>query len=159
MTRMLRGALLLSMMLASGLAHGAQTFQLARSAQLQIDMRIHDRHAVLHVVRTSDHAPIDAAGRVTADIDGHAAPLTRDGTGYALSLAHLSSGRHTLELVVEHNGIHELLTGTFLLPKAEGGLHLLEKHGYGAWWVLNVVVLLLAARLIMRRKKPPPDSR
>ena len=161
MGRISRAMALPTLMLVSGLAH-ATTVQVARSTQLRLETAIHRRSAVLYVVRRDDHAPIDGAGRVTAEINGHDLPLRADGTGYAFSLAGLSAGRQRLRVVVAHNGIRELLSETITLPKpspAAGAFALLERHGYGAWWILNIVVLLLAARLIMRRKTPPPDSR
>ncbi len=161
MGRILRATVLPTLMLVSGLAH-ATTVQVARSTQLRLEAAIHGGSAVLYVVQRANHAPVDGAGRVTADINGHALPLRADGTGYAFSLAGLSAGRQSLQVVVAHDGIRELLSGTITLPKpspAAGAFSLLERHGYGAWWILNIVVLLLAARLIMRRKTPPPDSR
>ncbi len=157
--RLLRTLILPALMLLSGLAHAAAV-QVARSAQLRLDAVIHGKRAVLYAVRRDDHTPIVGAGRVTADINGHPLPLRPDGTGYAFSLAGLPPGRQSLQVVVAHNGIHELLSGTITLPKpapAASAFALLEQHGYGAWWVLNLVVLLLAARLIMRRKPPPSD--
>ena len=161
MGRILRAMAPATVMLVSGLAHAA-TVPVARSMQLRLDAAIHGKRAVLYVVRRADQAPIDGAGRVTAEINGHALPLRPEGTGYAFSLAGLPAGPQSLQVVVAHNGIRELLTGTITLPKRStgpGAFALLERHGYGAWWILNIVVLLLAARLIMRRKTPPPESR
>lgn len=159
MGRIVRTMVLPTLLLMSGCAHAATTV-VARSSQLRLDAEIGAKNAVLYVVRRNDHTPIDGAGRVTADINGHPLPLRPDGAGYAFSLAGLSAGPQRLQVVVTHNGIHELLTGTIRLPKrtARGAFALLEQHGYGAWWILNIVVLLLAARLIMRRKTPPPES-
>ena len=160
MGRILRAMAPATVMLVSGLAHAA-TVPVARSMQLRLDAAIHGKRAVLYVVRRADQAPIDGAGRVTAEINGHALPLRPEGTGYAFSLAGLPAGPQRLQVVVAHNGIRELLTGRITLPKrtGSGAFALLERHGYGAWWILNIVVLLLAARLIMRRKTPPPESR
>ena len=133
----------------------APEVQIASSAMLVLDARVQPHDIVLHIARNADHAPVAGAGNVSAEIDGHPRPITPDGTAYMLSTHGLKGGRHTLQLVVAHDGIHELLTGTLTLPKRPDRLATLEQHGYGAWWVLNIVVLLLAARLIMRRKKPP----
>lgn len=163
MSRRLRTLALLTVALASGLglAHATGTIEIARSADLQLDATIHRNVAVLHILRRPDHAPISGAARVTAALNGHTIPLQPAGTGYELRLAGLPSGAQNLQVVVAHNGIHELLVGRITLPKprASGLFALIERHGYGAWWVLNMVVLLLAARLIMRRKKPPAEPR
>ena len=160
MGRILRALARATVVLVSGLAHAA-AIQVARSTQLRLDAAIHGNRALLYVVRRADQAPIDGAGRITAEINGHALPLRPEGTGYAFSLAGLPAGPQRLQVVVAHNGIRELLTGRITLPKrtGSGAFALLERHGYGAWWILNIVVLLLAARLIMRRKTPPPESR
>ena len=160
MAQTARRMMLLTLMLTSATAHAAGTIQVARSATLELDATVRGRSVVLHVLRNADHTFIDGTGRVAAEIDGHSVQLKPEGTGYVLSTADLSGGTHTLQVVVAHNGIHELLTAPLALPKRTDRLALLERHGYGAWWVLNIVVLLLAARLIMRRKaKPPTDSR
>ena len=160
MGRILRALAPATVVLVSGLAHAA-AIQVARSTQLRLDAAIHGNRALLYVVRRADQAPIDGAGRITAEINGHALPLRPEGAGYAFSLAGLPAGPQSLQVVVAHNGIRELLTGRITLPKrtVSGAFALLERHGYGAWWILNIVVLLLAARLIMRRKTPPPESR
>ena len=160
MGRILRALAPATVLLVSCLAHAA-AIQVARSTQLRLDAAIHGNRALLYVVRRADQAPIDGAGRITAEINGHALPLRPEGAGYAFSLAGLPAGPQSLQVVVAHNGIRELLTGTITLPKrtGSGAFALLERHGYGAWWILNIVVLLLAARLIMRRKTPPPESR
>lgn len=142
----------------AGTASTASTasVQIASSAMLVMDASVHKHDIVLHISRTASHTPIEGAGNVTATIGGHAVPITVHGTAYVLSTRDLKGGARTLRVIVAHDGIHELLSGTVTLAKPPARLALLERHGYGAWWVLNIVVLLLAANLIMRRKKKPP---
>jgi hypothetical protein len=162
MPRLCPAALLLTLLLVpacAALATGGDAgVQIASSALLVVDASVHKHDIVLHITRTANHAPIEGAGNVTVDINGHPLPIATSGASYVLSTQGLKGGPHTLQVIVAHDGIHELLTGTVTLPKPPDRLATLETHGYAAWWVLNIVVLLLAARLIMRRKKPPPPS-
>ena len=158
MPRLIRAAALLAALLCllpPAVAHpAAPRVQIASSSMLVLDATVHAHDIVLRVARTADHTPIEGAGNVTAQIGGRPVPLVAHGDTYVLSTHGLKSGAQSLQVVVAHDGIHELLSGTVTLPKHPDRLAVLERHGYGAWWVLNIVVLLLAARLIMRRKKP-----
>ena len=136
----------------------APDVQLASSAQLVLQGSIHRRDIVLHVTRAAGGAPIEGAGNLTAQLGGRAVPVAARGTSYVLSTRGFKGGPEVLQVIVAHDGIHELLSATVRLPKPPDRLAALEKHGYAAWWVLNIVVLLLAARLIMRRKKPTPRA-
>ena len=153
----LAGALLLALPPAG--AHASSpAVQLASSSQLVLDASIQRGEIVLHITHAGSGAPVEGAGNVSVQVSGHPVPVSARGAAYVLSTRTLEGGPQTLQVVVAHDGIHELLSGTVRLPKRPDRLALLEKHGYAAWWVLNVVVLLLAARLIMRRKKPPPRA-
>ncbi len=162
MPRLSPTALLLALLLApvapTLAGNATANVQIASSAMLVVDASVHERDIVLHIARTANHAPIEGAGNVTAEIGGHPVPIAAHGATYVLSTRGLKGGPHALQVIVAHDGIHELLSGTVTLPKPPDRLAALEKHGYAAWWVLNIVVLLLAARLIMRRKKPPPKA-
>lgn len=135
----------------------APSVQIASSAMLVLDASIQRREIVLHIARTAGGAPVEGAGNASAEIDGHPVPLTARGNGYVLNTRQVDGGAHTLQVIVAHDGIHEVLSAAVTLPKRASRLAALEQHGYGAWWVLNIVVMLLAARLIMRRKKPPAN--
>ncbi len=162
MPRLSPAALLLALLLAPAAAALAASApaaaQIASSAMLVVDASVHKDDIVLHITRTANHAPIEGAGNVTAAIGGHPVPIAARGAAYVLSTRGLKGGPHPLQVIVAHDGIHELLSGTVTLPKPPDRMAALEKHGYAAWWVLNIVVLLLAARLIMRRKKPPQKT-
>ncbi len=163
MSRMARVAAVLAALLIAlppaGARTGAVRVQVASSAMLVLDATVHRQDVVLHIVRTTNHTPIEGAGNVTAEIGGRPVPVVARGATYVLTTRGLKGGPHSLRVVVAHDGIHELLTGTLALPKRPDRLAELEQHGYGAWWVLNIVVLLVAANLIMRRKKPPAKKR
>lgn len=161
-SRLCRATVLLAVLLAPVLPAGARTapasVQIASSSMLVLDASVHKHDVVLRIERTANRTPIEGAGNLSAEIGGHSVPVVARGETYVLSTRGLKGGAHPLQVIVAHDGIHELLSGTITLPTPPRPLALLEKHGYGAWWVLNIVVLLLAARLIMRRKKPTPKS-
>lgn len=133
------------------------TTVVARSALLTLTAAPSDHSLALQVTRVSDHRPIPTGtGQVTATLDGHSVPLTAkpDGT-YLLSRDHEGGGAHSLAVVVPHDGIRELLTGTVSLPPQgeQSALDLLEGHGMFAWWVLNIAVVLIAVLVISRRTR------
>jgi hypothetical protein len=125
----------------------------AHSAQLTLTAASSDHTLSLRVTRVSSHQPIAGPGRVTASLDGHAVRLAAgpDGT-YLLSLRHESGGAHELGVVVAHDGIRELLTGTVTVPRQQSIIDSIQSHGMSAWWVLNVAVVLIAVLVISRRR-------
>jgi hypothetical protein len=126
----------------------------AHSALLTLSGAPADHGLSLQVTRNSDHRPIVAPGSVTVTLDGHSVPVTAqpDGT-YLVSTRAESGGAHTLGVVVSHDGIRELLTGTVTVPQQRGVLDELEGHGMFAWWVLNIAVVLIAVIVISRRRR------
>ena len=131
----------------------AATTIVASSALLTLTAAPSDHALSLQVSRTSDHRLIAGPGNVTATLDGHSVPLAAqpDGT-YLLSTSGQSGGAHALGVVVSHDGIRELLTGTVSLPQQRNLLESIQGHGMSAWWVLNVVVVLIAVLIISRRR-------
>jgi hypothetical protein len=108
----------------------------------------------LHVARTSDHSLIAGPGNVTATLDGHKVPVAAQPNGtYLISTRDESAGTHTLGVVVSHNGIRELLTGTVSVRQQQSILDMMESHGMSAWWVLNIAVVLIAVLIISRRRR------
>ena len=126
----------------------------ARSALLTLSAAPADHGLSLQVARVSDHRPIVGPGSVTVTLDGHSVPVTAqpDGT-YLISTRAQSGGAHSLGVVVSHDGIRELLTGTVTVPQQHSALDLLEGHGMFAWWVLNIAVVLIAVIVISRRRR------
>jgi hypothetical protein len=126
----------------------------ARSALLTLTAVPSDHDLSLRVSRVCDHQPIEGAGKVTASLDGHGVPLSAQPDGaYLLSTRNENGGAHSLSVVVSHDGIHELLTGTVTLPQTHSALDSLQGHGMFAWWVLNIAVVLIAALVIARRRR------
>jgi len=127
---------------------------MARSALLTVTVTPSEHALALRVLRLADHQLIAGTGNVTATLDGRALPLTAQPHGvYLASTRDQSGGTHTLDVVVSHDGIRELLTGTVALPSRTGTLDFLQSHGMSAWWVLNIVVVLIAVLVISRRRR------
>ncbi len=125
----------------------------AHSALLTLTAAPSDHALSLQVARVSDHRLIVGAGNVTATLDGHAVPVVGrpDGT-YLISTRDESAGTHSLAVVVSHDGIRELLTGSVTVPQQQSLLDIIEGHGMSAWWVLNIAVVLIAVLIISRRR-------
>ena len=112
-------------------------------------------HALsLRVARVSNHQPIVGSGNVTATLDGHSVPVTAQSDGtYLVATRDQTGGAHSLGVVVSHDGIRELLSGTVTVPRQLSTLDELESHGMFAWWVLNIAVVLIAVMVISRRRR------
>ena len=131
----------------------AATTIVASSALLTLTVTPADHALSLQVSRTSDHRLIAGPGNVTATLDGHSVLLAaRPDGAYLLSTAGEVGGTHALGVIVSHDGIRELLTGTVSLPQQRNLLESLQGHGMSAWWVLNIVVVLIAVIIISRRR-------
>ena len=131
--------------------HGATI--VARSAVLTLTAAQADHSLALQVVRTSNHQLIVGPGNVTATLDGHGLPIMArpDGT-YVISTRDQSAGAHSLDVVVSHDGIREILTGKVTVPQQQSVMDMLQGHGMAAWWVLNIAVVLIAVLIISRRR-------
>jgi hypothetical protein len=125
----------------------------ARSALLTLTAAPSDHALSLQVSRISDHRLIAGPGNVTVTLDGHSVPITAQPDGsYLLSTSTQSGGTHSLGVVVSHDGIRELLTGSVTVPQRRSALDMLQGHGMFAWWVLNIAVVLIAVIVISRRR-------
>jgi hypothetical protein len=125
----------------------------ARSALLTLSAVPADHGLSLRVARNGDHRPIVDPGSVTATLDGHSVPVTaQPGGTYLVSMRAETGGNHSLGVVVSHDGIRELLSGTVTVPQQRSALEVLEGHGMFAWWVLNIAVALIAVMVISRRR-------
>ena len=125
----------------------------ARSAVLTLTAAQSDHSLALQVARTSNHQLIVGPGNVTATLDGHGVPIMArpDGT-YVVSTRNQSAGAHSLDVVVSHDGIREILTGKVTVPQQQSVMDMLQGHGMAAWWVLNIAVVLIAVLIISRRR-------
>ena len=125
----------------------------ARSAALTLTAAQSDHALALQVARTSDHRLIAGPGNLTVTLDGHGVPVMArpDGT-YVISTRNQSAGTHSLDVVVSHDGIREILTGKVTVPQQQSVMDMLQGHGMAAWWVLNIAVVLIAVLIISRRR-------
>jgi hypothetical protein len=132
--------------------HGSTV--IAHSALLTLTAAPSDHSLSLQVARNSSHGLIVGPASVTATLDGRNVPVIAqpDGT-YLISTRDQSAGAHSLGVVVSHDGIRELLTGTVNVPQQQGILDRLQGHGMSAWWVLNIAVVLIAVLVISRRRR------
>jgi hypothetical protein len=127
---------------------------IARSAMLTLTATPSDDSLALRIDRVADHRLIVGPGKVSATLDGHPVPLTAEpGGAWLLSLRAQPAGAHSLGVVVDHDGIRELLTGTVTAPQRHSALDFLQGHGMAAWWVLNIAVVLIAVMVISRRRR------
>jgi hypothetical protein len=125
----------------------------ARSALLTLTSAPSDHALRLQVSRISDHRLIAGPGSVTVTLDGHSVPATAQPDGsYLISTSAQSGGAHSLGVIVSHDGIRELLTGSVTVPQRRSALDVLQGHGMFAWWVLNIAVVLIAVIVISRRR-------
>lgn len=126
----------------------------ARSALLTLTAVPSDHALSLQVTRLSDHRLIVGPGNVRATLDGHSVPVAAQPNGtYLMSTRDEGAGAHKLGVVVSHDGIRELLTGTIDVPQQQSLLDMIQGHGMSAWWVLNIAVVLIAVLIISRRRR------
>jgi len=130
------------------------TTVVARSALLTLTAAPSDHALALQVARLSDHRLIAGPGKVKVTLDGRDVPAAAQPDGrYLISTRDQSAGAHSLGVVVSHDGIRELLTGTVTVPQQQSLLDVIQGHGMSAWWVLNIAVVLIAVLIISRRRR------
>jgi hypothetical protein len=140
--------------MASPSAPQAASTLVAHSALLDLTAVPSDHALALKISRVADHRLIAGPGRVAVSLDGHSVPVAaQPGGTYLLSTRGESAGAHSLSVVVSHDGIRELLTGTVTVPQQQSLLDLIQGHGMSAWWVLNIAVVLIAVLVISRRRR------
>jgi hypothetical protein len=130
---------------------------LARSTLLSVDaarltpdtLTLRLRHTDGQAVAAPVELGVTAQGRnlpVTANTDGTWNVALKDSGGKP-------AGK--LDLVIGHDGIRELLSGTVAAPAAGPATTtapgLLGNHKQLAWWILNIAIVLIAAIAISRR--------
>jgi hypothetical protein len=132
---------------------------LAHSAQLTVDAAMLAPDTLTLRIRGANHAALTAA-QVEVAAQGHSLPVTANTEGtWTVAMKELGGkppGK--LDLVVSHDGIRELLSGTLAPPPAASAATgvaagLLGNHKQLAWWILNIAIVLIAAIAISRRMK------
>jgi len=132
----------------------------AHSALLTVDATHQDDALALHIQHATDHTPV-RSNDVQVSIDGgksQALTLQPDGS-YLLADKELSgSATRTLDIIVGHDGIREVLTGSVAVPDTSSAASLLQDHKQMAWWVLIVAIVLIAAIALSRRKSSSSED-
>ncbi|HVW68423.1 MAG TPA: hypothetical protein VHB68_05575 [Steroidobacteraceae bacterium] len=133
-------------------AQQGATIPVAHSALLIVDATKTPDGLALHVEHAGNRIPIDGQD-VKVTVDGKEQLITPQPQGtFLLATRNLSEGERRIDVTVGHDGIHETLTGTITIPKADSGAGLSSSHSQMAWWILNVVIVLVAVLAISRRK-------
>jgi hypothetical protein len=151
----LAAAALLAAALALDTAAPAADFTpLARSPLVSVEGAVGADSLTLRLRRPADGSPL-AATELTVSVDGRALPATAHADGsWTVPLAGLPPGTPgKLELVIAHEGMREVLSGTIALPAAQGGNGFMGAlmHKQMAWWILNIAVVLIGVIAISRR--------
>jgi hypothetical protein len=110
----------------------------------------------LRIRRTPGETAV-APLQVAATAQGRNLPVTAntDGTWTVVLKDLRGKPQGELDLLISHDGIRELLTGTLTAPTAgtasTSAAGLLRDHKQMAWWILNIAIVLIAAIAISRR--------
>jgi hypothetical protein len=130
---------------------------LAHSAQLTVDAAMLAPEALtLRIRHAADQSALAPASQIEVRAQGRTLGVTANSDGtWSVSLKELGGKPPgTLDLVIGHDGIRELLSGA-LAPPAAGAANaaasLVRDHKQLAWWILNIAIVLIAAIAISRR--------
>ena len=130
---------------------------LAHSSLVSVDAAMLAPDTLTLRLRHTDGQPVAAPVELGVTAQGRNLPVTAntDGT-WSVALKDLGgkpAGK--LDLVIGHDGIRELLSGTAATPAAgtatSAAPGLLANHKQLAWWILNIAIVLSAAIAISRR--------
>ena len=150
--RTVPGLLLCSLLGAATAAAAPESFAtLGRSAQVVMQGARTANGVALRFARP-DGAALSVSA-VSAAIDGHHVGEARQPDG-SWALGPLPAGAGHLEVIVEHDGIREQLSGA--LPGGAPGAAATEAaaghdHKQLLWWILNIGIVLIAVLAVSRR--------
>ncbi len=125
----------------------------AHSAALIVDATESDDALSLRIRHATDQTVIDSKDVVVA-IDGKNQTVTHGADGsYSVPIDDLrGKDARTVEIIVGHDGIREVLDGKLAPPAARSAASVLGDHKQLAWWILNIAVVLAGAMALSRRK-------
>lgn len=130
---------------------------LAHSALVSVDAAAPAPDRLTLRIRHTGGQALVSPVEVGAAAQGHNLPVTAntDGT-WTVALKELGGkppGK--LDLVIGHDGIRELLSGSVAAPAtgtaSDAAAEVLRNHKQLAWWILNIAIVLIAAIAISRR--------
>ena len=147
----------------SGTARGAEAVApalqpVAHSALLTLEAAASPAGLTLRVSRTAAPQTPLAVTSLSVSVDGEALGAKARAEGLwsvALKDSRARAGAK-LDVVVDHDGIREVLSGRIALPGRGGAApgavaRLLGDHKQLAWWILNIAIVLIGAIAISRR--------
>jgi hypothetical protein len=131
---------------------------LARSTLLVVDVAPTAGGLALRVRRAADQTPL-VVNQLTVTIDGRSEPATArpDGSWFVPRPAEAKDGGKTIDIIVGHDGIREVLSGRLAavagVPAAAAGSAGAMSSGRKQllWWVLNIAIVVIAVIAISRR--------
>jgi hypothetical protein len=130
---------------------------LAHSALVSVDAAMLAPDTLTLRIRQPGGQAVAAPVEVAVTAQGRNLPVTANTDGTWTVVLKDSGGKPPakLDLVIGHDGIRELLSGTAAAP-ASGtatatATGLLGNHKQLAWWILNIAIVLIAAIAISRR--------
>jgi hypothetical protein len=155
-------ALVIAALAATGLACVQAAVEplfqpLAHSALISVDAAAPAPERLTLRIRHTGGQALVSPVEVEVAAQGHNLPVTAntDGT-WTVAVKELGGkppGK--LDLVIGHDGIRELLSGTAAAPASSTATAtatgLLGNHKQLAWWILNIAIVLIAAMAISRR--------
>lgn len=150
--RYLRILLLLPWAMLAVAAAAPQSFAtLGRSAQVVMQGERTANGLAVRFARP-DGAAL-AVSAVSASVDGRHLNGTREADG-SWGFGPLPAGDGRLEVIVDHDGIRELLSGS--LPgssaaAAAAPAGMARDHKQLLWWILNIGIVLIAVLAVSRR--------
>lgn len=132
---------------------------LAQSAQLTVLANVDSQWLTLRIQRTSNQTPL-VVKDVAVSVAGHAIPVkARPDGSFVLPVKQLGTTyTPTLDIIVGHDGIREILTGKLTLPQSGGPVPAGRTHNQMFWWVLNIAIVFGVAMFFTNRKKKPDEA-
>jgi len=135
----------------------AEPVPVAHSARLVLEATPAAGGITLRVTPAATEPPL-SGGELDVFVDGQSTPATPRADGsYFVPLANpAAAGGRKLDVVIAHDGIREVLSGTVPAPAAaspsgSGVGAVLRSHKQLWWWILNITVVLIGALAISRR--------
>jgi|HubBroStandDraft_1064217.scaffolds.fasta_scaffold01107_8 hypothetical protein len=135
----------------------AQFTPLARSALVSVEAAVLAPDTLTLRIRHTPSGTNVVSAQLQVAAQGRSLPVTANADGtWTVALKDLNGkppGK--LDLLVTHDGIRELVSGSAAPPAAGtasgAAAGLLHNHKQLAWWILNVAIVLIAAVAISRR--------
>jgi hypothetical protein len=138
---------------AAAAAGNPAHIDLAHSAQLTVDAQEAGDSVTLWIRHATDKKVVDTKD-VTVSIAGKNQVVTRKTDGSFSFPTDDLRGKDAkpVQLVVGHDGIHELLDGQLPPPPESITRGLLGSHNQLWWWVINIGVLFIGVLALSRKK-------